>query len=488
MEDIASRERLRSAREKLAHIFVEKFSVKYGKQHKSLILEQVRRFITERDGITPDDIATLDNILIDSIKSKRRNQEIRRNNLVNDVENNETSDNFKRVASSNEVNISLPADSEWVILHSYQAIEDEKRTKEELENALLKKKKFRKMLDDQLQQARKMKALNRYDDKDYAEYIAKDVEIFHEEEKRKKEIVHRKHSEELHKRKAQIDEANKRKNEEKESLRLFEEQNLVMAQIEIEKENEKFRHMKQVQKDNLARIEKENEENQRIIAITKKLEADEDNKLMQAYAAKLDKEAFDRENAFKQRMAGMAAFAQKYESEGAGKKLREQEIAIERLLLKEQKKKEDDDAAKEKKKIEDAANRAHFALLENEKLKQRKIEVQEMERQKDAEFARLYNQEALKFKDDMLKFKQLTKEKQEHYRSVLKSQMSARESAHKVSKNGMEDRERELNSIMLKKIIDDKEVFSKVLHRVRIAEGREKRVNTAPQPTRPNVK
>jgi hypothetical protein len=100
----------------------------------------------------------------------------------------------------------------------------------------------------------------------------------------------------------------------------------------------------------------------------------------------------------------------------------------------------------------------------------------------------MYNQEALKFKEDMLKLKQMTKEKQEQYRSVLKSQMSSRESANKVSKNGMEDREKEVNAITLKKIIDDKEVFSKVLHRVRIAEGREKRVSTAPQPNRQNVK
>lgn len=42
------------------------------------------------------------------------------------------------------------------------------------------------MLDDQLQQARKMKALNQYDDKDYAEYIAKDIQTFHKEEAKKK--------------------------------------------------------------------------------------------------------------------------------------------------------------------------------------------------------------------------------------------------------------------------------------------------------------
>lgn len=94
LEDIASKERLRSAREKLAHIFVEKFCVKYGKRYKYLIQEEVRRFIMEKDEITPDDISRLDQILIESIKRKKNNSE---HNLLNMENDNEQSDNLKEL-------------------------------------------------------------------------------------------------------------------------------------------------------------------------------------------------------------------------------------------------------------------------------------------------------------------------------------------------------------------------------------------------------
>jgi hypothetical protein len=230
---------------------------------------------------------------------------------------------------------------------------------------------------------------------------------------------------------------------------------------------------------------------------------------MAEYSAKLDKEAYERENAFKKRLEGMAAFAQKYEDDGAGiinylknnssfitflfniiiyviiiigKALREAKIAEEKLLLKEQLRKADADLAKEVKKAEEIRLRALDSLTENDKLLKEKAARIVEQKRIDHSFALQFKKDEEEFHTEKKELKIKKKENQNKYRQVLDDQKHSKDSQVKVSKYGMETREKELNMSTLKKAIDDPVILSKVLHRVRMTGGREKSRN-APKKT-----
>lgn len=69
--------------------------------------------------------------------------------------------------------------------------------------------------------------------------------------------------------------------------------------------------------------------------IAKAKEREEDQRLMAEYAAKLDREAYERDHAFAQRMAHIDKSAAQFALEGAGKIAADEEKAREALQMKE---------------------------------------------------------------------------------------------------------------------------------------------------------
>jgi hypothetical protein len=179
-------------------------------------------------------------------------------------------------------------------------------------------------------------------------------------------------------------------------------------------------------------------------------------------------------------MENMRLAGEKFENEGAGKAIREEQIRTEQLLLKEQQRKEEADAAKEKKKADDARERAERALRENEMMKAKKREILDREKKEDEEFARIFRVEGENYVRDQQVLKQREKEKQKNYRSILSAQLDVRISQDKETKFGMEDRERQLNASTLKKVVDDPQIYSKIMHRMRIGGSSALRATTAP--------
>ncbi len=452
-----------------------------GASNRYIISNYVKEFVELKKEIRSDDIMMLEKAIADAVKGKKKKlpqNNSNKNEVKSDVVTDSSNNNgVNSNADNNANNVAPPAGSEWTVIQAYQTIVDEQKAKDEELKAKEKKLKFKASLDEQIKQAKVIKESNNSDDKQYYEYINKDVKKWKEDEAKKREVIHHKHQKELMDRKQQIEEQNRRKFEEKEQLRLFEENNLRLAQEKIQEESEKIMNWKRQQKENLARIERENEENEKIREIERLKEAEEDRRLMEEYARKLDHEAFERENAFKKRMDGMAAFAKKFENEGAGKKIRENNLMMEQLLLKEQKKKEESDAAKELKKQNDAKLRTQRALLENEKLKQQKMRLEEQQRQEDLAFAKYYQKESEEYKQQQYENRRKLKEQQSNYRQVLSAQMDESATRHHTSKYGMEDRERELNAGTLKKISEDTQMMSKVMHRLRMTGAR---LSTAP--------
>lgn len=401
----------------------------------------------------------------------------------------ENQDNIEKVLEqkSNET-VGLDG-NEWKVIRAYESILDEEKEKAEKIMHNLKKEQYRKLLNLQEKENNKLKneatIKKPYGDpleKDYAIQVNQDVKDFHEEELNKKKELLLKNKDELIVRKEQIVDQAKRREEEKRIQIEHDIENLKLANDKTAIELEKAALKKREARAALLKIELDNIENKKIRDAKKAEEAALDQKLMAEYSAKLDKEAFERENAFKKRLEGMAAFAQKYEDDGAGKALREAKIAEEKLLLKEQLAKADADLAKEVKKAEEIRLRALNSLTENDKLLKEKAARVEEQKRIDHLFAIKFKKDEEEFRTENKELKIKKKENQNKYRQVLDEQKHLKDSEVKISKNGMEAREKELNMSILKKAIDDPVILSKVLHRVRMTDGREK-VRNAPKKT-----
>ena len=478
LEGMRNLDVLNHKKERLLILLVEKLVIKYGNAHRLLIESFVENFINSgAQQITAEDLARLERDVSTAVNSfKKKNPKLKNISNSNTVKNIDTrSDNGLVNNNDNATKESgltsptpPPPGSEWQVIQAYQVLQDEKKTKSEQEFMKNKKVNFRKDLDHQMKLRNEVQKSNANDDSEYAAYIYKDIEKYRSEEQYKKNIINKKHHDELAIREAQIADQNRRRAEEKAKQDEFDKNNLKMAADKIEEEKQKVLTMRQLEKENQHRITLENEENQRLRDIEKKKEADEDQRLMREYAAKLDREAFERDNAFKARMEQMAKFGSKFANEGAGKKQREFEIKMEQLLLKEQQQKEERDARAEAKKKEDARIRTLLALKENEKLTERKRKEAALQRVEDEKYANLAKKIGEDFKAEQVKLKHDEHEYHAHYRKVLNDQMEIIKNTKAVSKYGMADREKALNSETLKKIIDDP-VYPKIISKLVIS-------------------
>ena len=103
--------------------------------------------------------------------------------------------------------------------------------------------------------------------------------------------------------------------------------------------------------------------------------------------------------------------------------------------------------------------------------------MEEQQRQEDMAFAKYYQKESEEYKQQQNENRRKLKEQQSNYRQVLSAQIDESATRHHTSKYGMEDRERELNAGTLKKISEDTQIMSKVMHRLRMTGAR---LSTAP--------
>lgn len=361
-----------------------------------------------------------------------------------------------------------PSGKEWALIQAYQVLQDEETVRKEKELARASKMKFKQSLDDHLNESKKKDHMGNVDDQNYVKHILQDIDKFHQEEHDKYVEKKRHHHQELMMRKAQIDEQKKRLQDEKDELRQIELHNLELAREQIRLENEKREQIRLKAKEENDRIKKENEVNKKLRMEEKLREAEVDHHLMVEYAAKLDREYAAREEAFNKRMKEMEKYASKFENEGAGKALKEDQIRFEQMLLKEQQKKEEEDRRKEREKEEGRRQRLQAQLEENKRqLEQRRKEFMN-ERENDAQFA-------VKFKQDVDDFHRQEIEKhrkklmsQAEYRKKLDVQL---DELRKVDRNltGITSTEKDINMKTLKEITEDPKVLSKVMHQMRIS-------------------
>jgi hypothetical protein len=344
---------------------------------------------------------------------------------------------------------------------------NEEKLKKEEELARHRRLTFKESLDRQIREAQEIKQKSRLESEKYAAIVAEDLKRFKDEEIRKRADILKRYQVENLAREEQVVEKQRQLREEQAKLGEIDARTIEYSRENSLLEQQRLLEMKLRQKEEQKIVEKENTELKKVRDVEKNKEAQEEKRLMMEYAAKLDREAYERDHAFQRRMEKLDAFRQKYQSEGGGKKDKEQQVKFEQFLLREQKKKEDADVLREKKKHEDERQRQQQAMAENDNLLQQKHGQHLRDLENDEVYARKCRAdiEALRAEDRRLR--ELRRAKQREYHQVLDTQLAERKHCLEDMKL-MGKREKELNMDVLRKVEQDPVVLSKVLTKANI--------------------
>jgi len=452
-----------------------------------LITFFVEEFLTSHGDVNKDDIAKLEREIASTLDMKAKSRPTTSldqtgptNGNSNGTRNGSRGDDkvttvntFKDPASASNAAGELsrpPSGKEWEVINSYQLLRGEEKERQEREAAYLKKVNFRKSLDDHLRVAHTIQRGDNESDKDYADRIANDIQKYHVEEKTKFDRIKKKNHDESDLRMQQIKEKERRAAQERAEALEQDKRNQDLNLQKQREEAEKVARIRREKLENQERILKENLENERLREVAKQKDAELDQRQMQEYAAKLDREAIERENAFKMRMEKSANNGQKFATEGAGKAQRDAQIREEQLLIREQLRKEENDIAKELKKKEDQRIRTHMQLVENERQMEKKKRESVEQNKSDITFAVAARSEAQAFQDSERERQRLRLIKQNEYRAMLDAQV-AEQKRRTVRNGGMAVVEKEINMPTLRYAVEDPEMLSRVMHRMRLTKA-----------------
>lgn len=454
---------MKKKRERLCSVLIQKLVVKYGVANEALIAALVDQFVEEKAQIAPEDLARLEKEVVLSLKtrataSKPSNSSPFSANQGDGAQTKKSSSDNSNPASAIEASSSSsssaaaggslvppPPGSEWKVIAAYQELLGEAKTEEEKRIARQKKIDFKAALDKHIA-----------DSKDFQ---AKNVLS---EEKSKRERLHAKGQEQLRIQKQQIIDAKIRHERDMAELRKVEVQMLAKAADDIQAETDKQARIRRYAKEQQAIVDKDNEANEKIRELQAIKDAEEDQRLMAEYAAKIDRDDYARANAHAERMKKMEAFNLKFENDGAGKALKEERIRVEQLLLKEQAEAEAAAIAKEQKKAHDKKMRLQNMLHENEKLVDAKLAAKERQRKLDEEFAHKAMADVARFHEENASLKEKNHVKHLQYKEVLDYQKANKPAQADPTSAAFIGRESLVNRSLYEKAAHDPKVLQKL--------------------------
>ena len=236
----------------------------------------------------------------------------------------------------------------------------------------------------------------------------------------------------------------------------------------LQKEQNKLLELKLKEKLRQELIMNENLNNLKNRQTTKELEAKEDFRLMQEYSQKLDKDQFDRENAFKNRTRKLDNYAMKYNNEGgAGKKHLDNELLYEKQLLNEISNKEKLDVANDIKK-QNLKKQREIDTMETNRILLEKKNHEKLENNIEKQiYSEKYSIDLNNYQNSILNSKLLKKQKQQQYCNILNEHINLKKTIT-MKEEGMLDKEKEINKSEINKILQDRNIYQKVLTKIGI--------------------
>ncbi|KAJ1414118.1 hypothetical protein B484DRAFT_401837 [Ochromonadaceae sp. CCMP2298] len=496
LEAILDSERDKEQKGRLGCILIDRLVRKFGAKHSGLITFFVEEFLTSHNDISKDEISELEREVGSTLQlsnsrtaSSAQQPEGSRGGSERGMAPEEfsapvpisvpNSRQMERVVFAEKELSRPPSGAEWMLINSYQLLQGEEKEKMEREAARAKKTNFRKSLDEHQAVAHTLKATKDGSEQDYAGRIQVDIQTYNIEERDKfaKIRATNRCESDLRRDQIEIKKANAltERAERLESDRAITRMNLT----KMKEDQERAASIRREKLEAQAAIQVENHENERLKEIAKEKEAVQDQLLMVAYAARMDREAIERENAFQMRMEQMGKHGQKYATEGAGKAIRDANVREELLLLKEQQRKETADIEKEHTKEADRRQRTLMQLKENERqIVKKKAEAVE-QHDADLVFKDFAKAEAEAHRAGEEEKMRKYRAKQEAYRSTLDMQVSEVKKI-KVVKDGMSYNEKEINMPTIRDVTEDPKMLSRVLHRMRVGDGKARARAKAP--------
>lgn len=385
LEKIRDTNNKKARKERMRNIISKKLISVFGMRNVGIIESFVDEFVRSRDEtktINSSDLKRLENELRGIIghgiaaPPKVKSEEV----LVAQEEVPEVTAPPK---------LELESNIAWKAINAYEAAIAERDATEARQKDYEKKSRLKSELQKQMDAAKQIQQIERRADVNYASNVLKDVDRYKEEEERKQNILIEKAAVQKRFREEQIADQARRKEEDCDMMRQHELANLAACQAAIDADAQKNLERKQEGAERQRAMLAENERLRLMRLDQKQKDAEYDQMLMREYAAKMDREAAEREASFSKRMANQEAHAAKFANDGAGKVQREAQLREERMLLAEQERKEKADAAEELRRKMAARQRMQEAARANLNMIQEQRERAQRERDRDQRLIRM---------------------------------------------------------------------------------------------------
>ena len=472
--EMREKEQVKQHRTRLREMLLQKLNSKYGTtgDRRNVIAGAVD-LVLEKAIISESDLETLETGIADQFR--REDREAAKKVLTTRHESPTAADTKKKKPDSSSEGGKerflpfLAKTSEWRLLDAYQAIENEKHVKCELQKGKQRKQEFKKSLDQQVEAKHLAKSSSEaaiVPDRTYAQRQAKLLAEWRVEAAKKKERESRKYKDEQKVREAQIAERKLRIEKEKASALQREKDDLELCRKATDRDRALALQRKQQERERLKKIQAETRRDRELRDLRKKKEGIEDKELMEAYKAKLEREEEARQNAFAQRMARLEQFAIKSgtETTGAGYQEAQNIRKMEQRILEEAKLKEQADEEREQRDKQNIRTKQRQIALENSRLLESKQRQLKAEHDLEKEYADRYVQESQDYlrneRDKLIKHRQDMLAHQQ----VLQAQIL--DAKARNTNVDMDSRERQLNQNLLNKITNNDDILTELQARL----------------------
>lgn len=360
--------------------------------------------------------------------------------------------------------------NEWTLLQACEQVNNEMDAQQKLKASKDRQLKFKRDLDTQVHLVKAGKVHDKDDEIAYFAEVQKRKEEWKKSQEKEKQVWDSKMTEEKRIREIQIREKKRRAEEELRARREEDERVLKRCQEEIIAEERKVQAAKDAEAERMRQVKLDNLKEREIRMQRKQQEALEDQRLMEAYKAKLEREEVERANAFERRMERLQASGQKWAEEGAGKEQLEFEQKLEQQILGEALRKEQADLERERRDKKAIKDKQRLMAESNRKLIEAKKLRMQRKQQEDQSFAdkaqrdqkEYFESEARKKKEKALLMHQ--------HQIALSQQIDFRSNnPTDPMKASMSDHERKINGELLKKLQQEPELLLKVANKVHAA-------------------
>lgn len=353
--------------------------------------------------------------------------------------------------------------SEWQVIAAYDKLMAEDEAKRAKEKQIRAKLEFRRTLDEHVQLAQELKKGDSRDEIDYTLHVNQDVQKFRVEEERKQAEIQQRNLDLLRIRKEQCEEQQRRKHEEQARAQVFASNLVKTAHDKLAVEKEIQEEARRKVREMRMKIEEDNVHNKKILLDARAKEREEDQRLMAEYAAKLDKEAYERDHAFQTRMAHIDKSALQFALEGAGKVAQDEQRQREAMLMKELLLAEERETAEAMHKEREKKLRLQKMLQGNQQLIQTREQEKREEMQLRIRLARQYKEEEERVRLEEKEAQKKRLLEQQRYNDRLRQQIEDRDAA-KIQRDEMVGCERALNKAKLAQALAKEEVVQEVLY------------------------